>query len=266
MSPWQKLLERPDPRGHFVQLCDPGGQALFRNVGQYLWEGLKRGDGLLLVATPQNTEGFCRYLRSRGADLDEAIQSGRLSVLDPHEILTKILVGGLPDWQLFEDFAGRAMQKVRPQSDQAGRRAYGEMVSILWNARQFSAAIRLEQFWNKLLGRSAFSLFCAYSIDVFSKEFQASTLDALLCAHTHLVPGETSGNLEAALNLGMVDVLGADADRMKRLIKTDYQPAWAVMPAGEAMVVWLRKNLPDEADKILARAKKHFGALHSRIQ
>jgi hypothetical protein len=136
------------------------------------------------------------------------------------------------------------------------------MVGILWNARQFSAAIHLEQFWNKLLTRSPFSLFCAYAIDVFGKEFQVGTLDALLCAHTHLVPAETDGNLETAIDRAMEDILGPKADGMRLLIKANYRPAWAVLPAGEAVVLWLRNNLPDQAEKILARARLHYQALH----
>jgi hypothetical protein len=65
------------------------------------------------------------------------------------------------------------------------------MVGLLWSARQFSAAIRLEQFWNKLLARSSFHLYCAYSIDVSEKQFQTHALDGVLSTHTHLIPNHT---------------------------------------------------------------------------
>ena len=50
------------------------------------------------------------------------------------------------------------------------------MVGLLWKARQFAAAIRLEQLWNKLLEQSAFSFYCAYAIDVFGKDFEVANL------------------------------------------------------------------------------------------
>lgn len=31
--------------------------------------------------------------------------------------------------------------------------------------------IRLEQLWNKLLEQSSFSLYCAYAVDIFGKDF-----------------------------------------------------------------------------------------------
>ncbi len=258
MSPWQKLLERPSPREHLLQLCDVDGQALANNVSHYLLEGLNRGDGLLVIATEEHREAFCRCLEKLGADPKRAIESGQLSLLDAEEMLARFMRNGQPDWDLFESAIGSTMRKVRRAADSAGLRAYGEMVGILWQSRQFSAAIRLEQFWNKLLSRSSFSLFCGYSMDVFGKEFQASALDALLCAHTHLVPGETNRNLELALNRAMEEVLGRHAQDQRLLAKADSQPSWAFMPSGEALVLWLRKNYPESADAILARARRHY--------
>jgi hypothetical protein len=135
------------------------------------------------------------------------------------------------------------------------------MVGVLWKARQFAAAIRLEQLWNKLLEQSSFSLYCAYAIDVFGKEFAVANLDNVLCTHTHLVPSQPDGTLEAALNRSMDEILGSKADALRILIKANYRPAWAVMPAAEAIVLWLRKNLPEQADHIVARARYHYNLL-----
>ena len=87
-----------------------------------------------------------------------------------------------------------------------GCRAYGEMVGILWKARQFAAAIRLEQLWSKLLEQASFSLYCAYQIDVFGRDQDLFNLDDVLCTHTHLVPSQANGALEAALNRAMEEV------------------------------------------------------------
>jgi len=82
------------------------------------------------------------------------------------------------------------------------------MVGILWKAGRFSAAILLEQFWNDLLSRSPFNLFCAYPIDVFEQDFRPAHLDALLCAHTHLLPTAANEDLDSAIDRAMDEILG----------------------------------------------------------
>jgi hypothetical protein len=59
----------------------------------------------------------------------------------------------------------------------------------------------------------------------------------------------------------MDEILGSKADALRILIKANYRPAWAVMPAAEAIVLWLRKNLPEQADHIVARARYHYNLL-----
>ena len=261
MSPWDKLLESPQSHGHFVQLYAADEAALAKNVGRYLWEGYKRGDGLLVIATAEHNAHFLQHLEQFGADTVAAVRDRRLAFFDARETLSGFMVAGHPDWEKFQELVGSAMSVVRSLDARAGLRAYGEMVGVLWKARQFSAAIQLEQFWNKLLSRSSFSLYCAYAIDVFGHEFQVGALDELLCAHTHLVPAETSGTLEAAINQALEDILGSKAGGLKLLIQANYRPSWAVLPSGEAIVLWLRHNLPGQAEKILARAREHYDAL-----
>jgi MEDS: MEthanogen/methylotroph, DcmR Sensory domain len=261
MSAWEKLLERPHSRGHYVQLYEADEQALSVNVGLYLWEGLRRGEGALVIATPDHTELFLRELDRLGAATSKLLQSRQLVVLDAAETMSLFMVAGQPDWHRFKRAVSEAMRQVLPAHDGAGLRAYGEMVGLLWKTRQFAAAIRLEQFWNKQLEESSFSLYCAYAIDVFGQEFQVANLDGVLCTHTHLVPAQPNGNLETAVNLAMDEILGANADALKVLIKANYRPSWAVMPSAEAMVLWLRKNLPGQADEILTRARHHYAQL-----
>jgi hypothetical protein len=261
MSPWQKLLEQPHPRGHFVQLYEADEEALAKNVGYYLWEGLRHGDGVLVIATPEHEELFRRHLERLGANLAEVTGSRQLVFCDAQQTLAQIMAGGEPEWHDFEGVVRAAMRLVRPAENREGLRAYGEMVGILWKARQFAAAIRLEQLWNRLLEQSCFSLYCAYAIDVFGKEFAVANLDSVLCTHTHLVPAQPDGRLEAALNRSMDEILGSKADALRVLIKANYRPAWAVMPTAEAIVLWLRTNLPEQADRIVARARHHYDTL-----
>jgi PAS domain S-box-containing protein len=257
MSP-QPLLEESEPQGHLVQLYEADERVLTQNVGRYLLEGLKRGEGLLVIAVREHADAFMRELERLGVDPDAAVRDKRLLFLDAEETLAKFMVGAQPDWQSFEHTIGTAMLEVRSGEDPSRCRAYGELVALLWENGQFSAAIRLEEFWNKLLESGNFKLFCGYPIDVFGKGFQADSVEALLCAHTHVVPVGLDGDLESAVSRAMDAVLGPQVDDVRSLMKASVRPAWAAVPAGEAAILWIRNNLPEKADEVAARARTHY--------
>ncbi|HXJ14703.1 MAG TPA: MEDS domain-containing protein [Candidatus Limnocylindrales bacterium] len=196
-----------------------------------------------------------------GAKLFALLVSQQLVFWDAQDTLSQFMAGGQPDWQQFESVIRAAIRQVRPMRSANGLRAYGEMVGVLWKARQFAAAIRLEQLWNRLLEQSSFSLYCSYAIDVFGKEFEVGNLDGVLCTHTHLVPAQPNGSLETALNRSMDEVLGPKADALRILIKANYRPGWAMMPTAESILLWLRKNLPEQADQIVRQARHHYHLL-----
>ena len=127
---------------------------------------------------------------------------------------------------------------------------------------QFTAAVRLEQFWNNLMSAHALRLFCAYPIDVFGKDFQSETLDPLLCAHTHLVPAGRNGDLDSAVRRAMDEILGTNAQGVRARIDGDPQPSWASMPEAETAILWIRNNLPEHAEEILLRARQYYQSTH----
>ncbi len=258
MSPWEKLLERPHSGGHFVQFHDGDEQALAKNVGHYFWEGLKRGEGALLIATPERQALISRELDDLGADLPELFAQRRIVCCDAKRTLSRLLSHGQPDWRTFEKVLSTIMRQVRPAQGCELVRAYGEMVALLWNARQFSAALRLEQLWNKLLEQGSFSLYCAYEIDLFDTRCDIANLESILCTHTHLIPANSRGQMEEALSRAMEEALGPRMDACRAMIESHQRNSWAVLPSAENLVIWLRRNLPDHADEIMARARHHY--------
>lgn len=257
MSSCAELLDRLEPEEHVVQLYGADDRLLTRNVGRYLGEGLKRGDGLLVIATAEHRGSFVRFLKGE-PNYSRAVLEGRLVFLDAEVTLHRFMVNGAPDPELFNHVVGDALRGVQSRSGHSGVRAYGEMVGLLWTQGQYDAASRLEELWNQLLQSNEVSLFCAYPIDIFSPEFQVKNVDALLCAHTHLLPAE--GALEQALNRAMDEVLGARVDGLRRLIQANYRPSWALIPRAEALVLWLRNNLPGSANQIIERARVYYQA------
>lgn len=252
----ENLANRQEPPGHLVQFYQPDEPQLARNVTDFLLEGFHQGDALLVIATEEHCTAFANGLRESGIDPDAAIRERRLLFPDADQTLRRFIVNGQPDWYRFERTLGALIREV--QRDHAGLRAYGEMVGLLWKEGQFSAAIRLEQFWNKLMGSGSFHLFCAYPIDVFGKEFQAANLEPLLCAHTHLVPAGRNGDLYSSIHRAMTEVLGPGDAGLAALTEDNPQPGWASMPQAETAILWLRNNLPLQADEILTRARQYY--------
>jgi hypothetical protein len=190
-----------------------------------------------------------------GIDPQDAIFRGRLVLCDAQEALTKVSVAGQPDWKAFQQTIGSLMREMEEGVHGPEIHAYGEMVDLLWNAGHSSAALRLEDFWNRLFAVHRFSLFCAYEVDVFGKEFHASVLDPVLCAHGELVPAHPEEVLDGAIGRAMDDILGSRAARLRSRIASNSRPSWGTVPSGEETVLWLRNHLPEYADAILTRAR-----------
>ena len=244
---------------HLVQFYHDD-QALIRNVSKYLGKGLAQGEALVVIATPAHRKGFIRELEQDGLDPARAVRVGRLLLCDADEMLDRFMVEGQPDAELFANSAGTLIRELRQQLTQGGVRAYGEMVDLLWKAGNSRAAHRLEQLWNKLLSENGFSLLCGYQIDIFGSEFQMGVLDDVLCAHTHVLSGSAIDDLDGAVNEAIDEVLGSRAKGVKPLIKLNFHPSWATIPQAEATILWVRNNLRDCADEILAQARRNYQA------
>ncbi len=222
---------------------------------RYLAEGVNAGDGALVVGTSEHNAAFARGLAAAGVDVDAA-RERRLVMLDAGETLAAFMVEGLPDRDRFDAVVGGTVRALCAPAPGRTLHAYGEMVGILWQDRRYAAAIRLEALWNELLRKGGLRLFCAYPIDVLGEEFCADDVDALLRSHTHLVSAEN--DLAAAVDQALDDVLGtALAASVRAAMHAGEQPV-AALPRGEASILWLRKNLPDYAPEIIARASSRY--------
>jgi hypothetical protein len=258
MTTLDRVLKQAEPRGHYVQFYKADEPLLNRNVGQYLWEGLLRGDGLLVIASRQREESLTGNLRRLGVDVATAQRERQLLILNAEETMARFIVDGEPDPSLFDETIGEALHLVKPRGPDAGVRAYGEMVGVLWEAGQYEGAIRLEEYWNKILEASGITLFCGYPIDVFGKDLDSSNFQALLCAHTHHLPGGAEGEVHRAVHQAMEDVLGDQAEGLRRAIAAHASDVHERMPAAEATILWLRKNLPERAEGILSCARNYY--------
>jgi len=218
---------------------------------------LQRGEGLVVIATAAHIRAFADRLVQDGHDPTRAIREGQLLFLGAEQTLSLFMADGQPDRESFRSAIRVVLRQLRTRTGSREIRAYGEMVGLLWNAGHCAAAAQIELLWSEVLSESSLQLFCAYQIDIFGKQFQTGVIDEILCAHTHLQPEGSYGNLDGAVTRAMSEVLGTKAESLARL--ADARAAsWAVLPRGEATVLWIRENLPEYADEILARARSYY--------
>jgi signal transduction histidine kinase len=185
------LLGAPTSPNHIVQFYEDDA-FLCDSVAHFLAVGLAAGEPVCVVATPEHRAEFAARLARRGLAVGEAVARGQLVWLDAHETLAKFMVGGMPDWTLFEAFFGAILETSRRRDPLACVRTYGEMVDVLWRSDEKQAALRLESMWNELASRHALSLLCAYVMGNFYRSADADSFREVCRAHSHVIPAERS--------------------------------------------------------------------------
>ena len=66
MSSWRELLQRAEPKEHVVHLYGSDDQLLTSHASRFLAEGLKRGERLLVIATPEHADALISRLGDEG--------------------------------------------------------------------------------------------------------------------------------------------------------------------------------------------------------
>ena len=158
---------------HGVHFYDQD-ESLLTRLEAYVLEGVRLGQTVVIIATPEHRQ----MLRERLSvwDLEDAFLG-----LDAQQTLDRFMVDGLPDPHLFDLTIGTL---VRDHAD-AGLRAYGEMVSLLWKQQYLEGTVQLEKLWNGLQQAVPFPLLCAYP----AADFEGVAGMAEVCEqHSHVVP------------------------------------------------------------------------------
>jgi hypothetical protein len=249
---WRGSSETADELSHVVQFCE-GEAPLLANVIAYLSEGLDRGGCVLVIASPERGAALAGALQESRTDLDRAVHERRILFADSGETLDRFMLDGMPDWRRFERTISALIQQLQTPSG-CGIRAYGDMVAALWQRGQRTAAARLEQYWNRILRKKAIQLFCSYPMDVLSSDFHARNVDPLMAEHSHVLSG-AGDHLAGAIECAMKEVLKSQAAEHLRRFHATLLPAWPTLAEAEAIILWLRANLPEQAEEILTHAR-----------
>jgi signal transduction histidine kinase/ActR/RegA family two-component response regulator len=181
-------LQPPDGHaGHAVQFYE-NDAFLGEVMADFASEGLRAGDAVAVLATAPHRQTLERLLGARGFDVDQAIASGQLFLLDAGETMAAIMSDGMPDRDRFETGFRNLLATVTA----GGRRPriYGELVGVLLREDKHRAAIQLEEMTNIFLKSHPIPLLCGYSMDHFVKASHADAFKRVCDVHTHVRPSE----------------------------------------------------------------------------
>lgn len=253
---WRELLQGPSSGDHFVQVYKDEA-FLFEAVAEYAGTGLRRGEGVVIVATPSHRAAIVQELEANGLAAADTLERGQLLFLDADKTLARFTPGGMPEWQSFRALIGGVIAKLRLEYPKV--RVYGEMVDLLWQRGEREAAIRLEEFWNDLAGLQTFSLLCAYCMDNLDQAAYSGPLDCICRVHSHLIAARDYERFNEAVLEASEAVLDHTLAQMLLSLSERHQPRTA-MPQGQATLLWLQHNMPRTAEKVLAEVRSRYSA------
>jgi hypothetical protein len=248
------LIEAPVNR-HFAQLHrDP--QALTDAVTLYLETGLRRGNGVVVIASPAHTDLFLTRLREDNLDPGAFLKSGQLELHDAGLTLRTCMRNGTPDWEDFRRSVAAMFERVRAFG-RGTTRAYGEMVNLLWQEGNQEAAIRLEEYWNELARLYPFSLFCSYMLDVHDDHTYNGPLEEIGRTHSDIIGTGDDERFRVALDAASRDVFGVPLSQMVGF-QRHRDSGEQRFPSGQRTMLWVKRNLPSASAAVLERARRYY--------
>jgi hypothetical protein len=172
------------PCSHAVQFYENDGH-LLDLLMRFAGPALVAGDVAIVIATKPHRDGLTKRLRANGLDIDVPRRQGRFIALDAAATLARFCSGNAINPQAFHEVIGGILEKIAGAGERRRIVAFGEMVALLWADGRGEAAIQLEQLWNDLGRRYAFSLCCAYPMHGFGHG-HAATFMKICAQHSHV--------------------------------------------------------------------------------
>jgi PAS domain S-box-containing protein len=159
-------------------------------VSRFVHQGLKEGLPIILMATDNHWKAIGQRLQTAGYDVAGACGRGQIIAEDAHRVLERIMVGSMPDENLFRSHIGGLIESSLRSVGSTKVHAYGELVDVLWRSGNTTAALRLEELWNELAQTHDFTLLCGYAMANFHMESHGQELRSVCASHSHVLPTE----------------------------------------------------------------------------
>jgi len=139
------LLANPAPGSHIVY-SSSSDERVASAIAHYATSGLEQGEAVILIITDSHRKAVLDLLKAEAYNVERLESNGQLVFLDAAALLAEFTIDGMPDSELFKNIIDRTIKKAGRDSGTGrsrGVRAFGEMVSLLWNGEP-TAALGLE--------------------------------------------------------------------------------------------------------------------------
>lgn len=176
------------PCEHLVQFYE-NDSVFISTLESFVRSGIDSGDSVILIATDGTLKAIDQRMSERGVSLKNARRRNQYVALEAKETLSKFVVNGWPDDELFKKVITEVIDRSR--GDGRKVRAFGEMVAVLWAEGKSGATVRLEYLWHRLCEKEVFSLLCAYPKSGFTQDAEAS-MKEICDAHSRVIPGASA--------------------------------------------------------------------------
>jgi hypothetical protein len=186
------------PRSHVVQFYEDN-EAFLVLLEDFIINGIKTGDGVIIIATAEHLLNMYNRLTERGFDVDALRNDDQYIPVNADDALSQFMVNGWPDEQLFQRMVNELLK--RAQRDKRKVRAFGEMVATLWAKGDCGATVHLEHLWDNFCKEQVFCLFCAYPKSGFTQSSDIS-MNNICCSHSLMIK---EGNTKSQISYINVD-------------------------------------------------------------
>ena len=173
------------PRRHEVQFYS-ADLVLLESFTRFLAAALKDNNAVVVLATKSHRESLVQRLKAEGFNVDNAIQQGTYISLDAADMLSTIMVNGVPDRARFlEGLTGVIASVAKVAKKEHLRIAIcGECVGLLCALGNPNAAIQLEKVGNDLVKTHNVDIMCAYPLSSFHDAKDVRAFQSICAEHT----------------------------------------------------------------------------------
>ena len=246
-----QLLDRPARSDHIAQLYDDEA-FLAAAAGDFLADGLLRGEAAAVIGSPQRWDAIVRRLEADGVDVKRALQRSQLAFLGARPIVERTLAHGMLERSRFDETLHLIVSLMC--RDYPSTRVYNEFGDLLWTQNERLAALAAERCLAEIETAYPVSFLCAWPLDCLDGRAYDGTLQGLCHAHTHLLPSRESAWLNDAVTRATNEVLQPQLAYMLHALAAK-QRNGTMMPQSQAVLLWLKENMPRTAEKVLARVR-----------
>jgi len=170
---------------HVLQVYETE-EILIEAFSGFIATGIHIGDCCIVVASETHLAALNERLESQGVNTVEAMADGRYIRVNVEELLSKFIVDDQVDEKLFEQAVKPVFEKCRNSKRLV--RACGEIAPTLAGRGNWTAAARMEELWEELHHKEKFSLFCAYSKNLFEKGTNEN-INHICAKHSKMIAG-----------------------------------------------------------------------------